>query len=385
MEESRIQRMARLLSETWPARMAKDAWQAVKLPGDVYQGNVPITGEDGRTNPEVINRAADLAGILMGGTYATAPAGAVGAGPVKPIRAYHGSPHDFDRFDISKIGTGEGAQAYGHGLYFAEKEGVARGYREGLAGKPRGLSARLDGAEDWSSAAPADRAAMSELWARVSPYKIETTDDVARIMSRAKSDLEKTIRNIDAGHVKVSKWDDEGYREALRLLNENRVTFTPPTTPGRMYEVDIHAPPDRFLDWDKPLSQQPQAVQDVANPFLKSQLQGVDRLPLSGMEKNDLRESLLSGNVTGNEFYRSLAGYNLGYPPSGPQNATARLAEAGIPGIKYLDAGSRAAGDGSRNYVVFDDSIVEILKKYGLAGLLPAAGMGLPPVQQQYE
>jgi len=33
---------------------------------------------------------------------------------------WHGSPHLFDKFDISKIGTGEGAQAYGHGLYFAE-------------------------------------------------------------------------------------------------------------------------------------------------------------------------------------------------------------------------------------------------------------------------
>ena len=39
---------------------------------------------------------------------------------VQGIRAYHGSPHDFDKFDLSKIGTGEGAQAYGHGLYFAE-------------------------------------------------------------------------------------------------------------------------------------------------------------------------------------------------------------------------------------------------------------------------
>ena len=46
------------------------------------------------------------------------------------ITAYHGSPHDFDRFDLSKIGTGEGAQAYGHGLYFAENEGVAKGYRD---------------------------------------------------------------------------------------------------------------------------------------------------------------------------------------------------------------------------------------------------------------
>ena len=42
-----------------------------------------------------------------------------------PITAYHGSPHSFDQFDLSKIGTGEGAQSYGSGLYFAENEGTA--------------------------------------------------------------------------------------------------------------------------------------------------------------------------------------------------------------------------------------------------------------------
>src|SRR5580765_7610443 len=56
------------------------------------------------------------------------------------IRAFHGSPHSFDRFDLSKIGTGEGAQAYGHGLYFAENEGVAKGYRDALTPRPAGLS-----------------------------------------------------------------------------------------------------------------------------------------------------------------------------------------------------------------------------------------------------
>src|SRR5882757_4318907 len=45
------------------------------------------------------------------------------------IRAYHGSPYNFDRFDMSKIGTGEGAQSYGHGLYFAENPTVAAEYR----------------------------------------------------------------------------------------------------------------------------------------------------------------------------------------------------------------------------------------------------------------
>src|SRR5690606_10961249 len=45
----------------------------------------------------------------------------------------HGSPHVFDRFDLSKIGTGEGAQVYGWGLYFAEAPSVAEAYRRKLA------------------------------------------------------------------------------------------------------------------------------------------------------------------------------------------------------------------------------------------------------------
>ena len=48
------------------------------------------------------------------------------------LTLWHGSPHDFDRFSMDKIGTGEGAQAYGHGLYFAENRGVAEGYRDTL-------------------------------------------------------------------------------------------------------------------------------------------------------------------------------------------------------------------------------------------------------------
>ena len=45
---------------------------------------------------------------------------------------WHGSPHKFNKFDSSKIGTGEGAQAYGHGLYVAESPEVAKMYQEKL-------------------------------------------------------------------------------------------------------------------------------------------------------------------------------------------------------------------------------------------------------------
>lgn len=61
---------------------------------------------------------------------------------------------------------------------------------------------------------------------------------------------------------------------------------------------------------------------------------------------------------------------------SGSSQAAAHdLYEAGIPGIRYLDQGSRTAGHGSHNYVVFpnQDEIIEILRKYGLAAPAPVA------------
>lgn len=50
------------------------------------------------------------------------------------FKAFHGSPHDFDEFSMSKLGTGEGRQAYGHGLYFAQDEGIAKHYKKVLSG-----------------------------------------------------------------------------------------------------------------------------------------------------------------------------------------------------------------------------------------------------------
>jgi hypothetical protein len=52
-------------------------------------------------------------------------------GMIQPLTAYHGTPHTIQgQFDINKVGTGEGAQAYGHGMYFAENPEVAKAYRK---------------------------------------------------------------------------------------------------------------------------------------------------------------------------------------------------------------------------------------------------------------
>jgi hypothetical protein len=265
------------------------------------------------------------------------PLGALGSGVGKGIRAYHGSPHDFDRFDLSKIGTGEGAQAYGHGLYFAENPAVAQNYKEGLV--DRVLT-------------PAQGIADNIM--NTVGYGREKGIDYLR------TQLE---RNQNLKNFPVSA--DE-YRQAIKLLETG---WEAPK--GRMYEVNINAAPEQFLDWDKQLSAQPQAVQELISNIPQIARQQKFQTEFLGPEKG----------VTGSGIYR-MASQEF------PNVASETMREAGIPGIKYLDQGSRTAGQGSSNYVLFRDDIIDILRKYGLAGLAPAAGVAAvgnqtnPPQQQ---
>jgi hypothetical protein len=118
-----------------------------------------------------------------------------------------------------------------------------------------------------------------------------------------------------------------------------------------------------MLDWDKPLNQQPKATQEAAARALGM---GTYR-PLSDADLAKI------GSMTGSDFYQSLAGKRLaetargnmppaGYNPSA--DASAQLEQHGLPGIRYLDSGSRANG-GTSNFVVFP----------GASGLLKILGV----------
>jgi hypothetical protein len=320
--------LQRLMTETWPAKLAKSALEALMLPGQVYQGQVSMTGPDGRTNPEAINKAADLAGLVTGGSYAAAPAmkNASGMG----IKAYHGSPHDFDKFDLSKIGTGEGAQAYGHGLYFAENEGVAKAYREALS---PGYDMRVAGKE-YNSSDPAHLAAHHlEMFGK-------RGNSPQEIAARLREDAHLGKRYSDAAELIES---------GAKLPEFHRVPS------GKMYEVNINAHPDQFLDWDKPIKQQPGVLDKVRQTVMPS--------------LRDTFDNNVESGIAGANAYRNYVG-------GSDVGASQVLRDyANIPGIKYLDQGSRSAGQGSSNYVVFDDKLIDILKKYGIAGAGPLAAL----------
>jgi hypothetical protein len=263
-----------------------------------------------------------------GGKLSQAPQG---------IRAYHGSPHDFDRFSLDAIGTGEGAQAYGHGLYFADSEDVARNYREALAdgykidGQPFNASTTKGGSADVGNYAAdalsrfkGDRATAIQ-WLREGGSPSETS--AADMLEKAQS---------------VEPWN------------------------GRMYEVNIKANPEDFLDWDKPLRDQNEKIRNAIAPIADER------------SRYDF-ESLSRLNPIGGEVYRELA--NVFSSPD-HQAAVAALREAGIPGIKYLDGMSRDGGAGTSNYVVFDDQLIDILRKYANAPTGAAIPLGMEGQEQ---
>ena len=138
-----------------------------------------------------------------------------------------------------------------------------------------------------------------------------------------------------------------------------------------MYQVRINADPNDFLDWDALLSDQPPVLQDIAR---KADLSHIAPGNRTRRQIEMWRDGTLPNKIsepTGNVLHNALTDY--GADPTKNAALTNELAKAGIPGIKYLDRGSRGAGEGSRNFVVFDPKIIDIMKRYGVAAPVAAA------------
>jgi hypothetical protein len=259
------------------------------------------------------------------------------AGPLSKalnaIRAYHGSPHKFDRFDISKIGTGEGAQAYGHGLYFAESEPVAWSYKHSTSGKQATHSfddTPLDDPRSFYSIE--DRLKSEGNWRQAKALR--------EYMNANEPDIGLRIRQMKDWH--------RNDPEMVKAIDDLSGRVKTSVSPGHMYEVDIHADPEHMLDFDKPIREQ--------SAYERLKKHWDERLG----DPDIVAERLgIHPETTGGGLYWNLAGYRNQAP-----DASKQLTEAGIPGIKYLDQGSRGAGEGTSNYVVFDPSIIEILRRY---------------------
>jgi hypothetical protein len=274
------------------ARLARQAAMAGGRAGERYAE---------RVIPQIMERGGLGAEMLQGMSNRT----------ISPLDVYHGSPHrlpptarnPLGEFDASKIGTGEGAQVYGHGIYTAEARPVAEEYAKNLSEKKYLLS---DEQKQMQSLAFDLRTAVNE-------------KNSLRPLASFSQDAAKRIKEI------------EQQEQLLRGTIEGLEKITSEQMAGNLYKVDL---PDekiaKMLDWDKPLSQQ--------SPEVQAALKGIEakfpEIPDFNLRKWMDTDPLAS-------TFHNVLNRDLGVDPA---IIASTLKERGIPGVKYLDQQSRNAG-----------------------------------------
>jgi hypothetical protein len=276
-------------------------------------------------------------------------------GMIQPLTAYHGTPHTIQgQFDINKVGTGEGAQAYGHGMYFAESPTVAETYKRAGGGLEVKFAKPLEelGIKPDVAARSMDfEDPLNQGLGRIAKGLRTTAldyPDVPINQSLVKEHFDEYIRLLDDKYPK-----EAAQKKALQDLVAKE-GYPDINFGGNLYKVDIpDADIPMMLDWDKPISEQTKQVREALAPYIEQY-----GLPVSesGRSAHSMmldiigkRQGLGSGSFP--ESFKALA----------PQVAE-ELNKAGIKGIRYLDEGSRGKG-GTSNFVVFDPSDVKILEQ----------------------
>ena len=250
---------------------------------------------------------------------------------------YHGSPHNFNEFDLSKIGTGEGIQGYGLGQYFSDVEDVAEKYRATLSAGRKVIYKGVDVTND-------------KKLVTVINFLMEKGGDKHTAISAlkktpARNDLHvhemlQELKRIDVSGIRIEDHQGQLYQATI---SEEEVTL--------------------MLDWDKPVSEQAVRVKKALKQLAR-ELQETNTL-------NCYLKHINSGfnELTGREIYAlsecMIMVGELKVPEtslttfSGKKTASEYFASLGIPGLRYLDKRSREKGAGTYNYTIWDQRLID--------------------------
>ena len=305
----------------------------------------------------------------------------MGAGSVREHRVYHGSGADFDAFDHSHMGEGEGAQAYGWGTYVTEVEGIGRTYAiqnttkhndalRALQHDVDAISDQLDRqrddlkydeeqlkrANEWRAEAELDyelfkdeAEELKEKYGESSPkYRNHLFNDIyTDEMKRAQSSVKSTEESIQYRKEKIAELE-----KALKD-KQAEIDELPKEFPRHLYTVEI--PDDNgsnYLDWNGHPAES--LLKDVGS-FLEGE--GFERVQ-DNPARYEKGEStvVLNPNATGADLYAELR-EALG----SDKKASQALAELGCIGIKYPADNMRGGReDGAKNYVIFNENDAKI-------------------------
>ena len=263
---------------------------------------------------------------------------------VREMTVYHGTGHTLPpvegaplgRFDASKIGTGEGNQSYGHGIYVAESPEVAKQYK--LANET--TQTHVNGVHLESSDP------MYEAAVKVNLYGYDN----------ALKDVQKNASNEFL--TPAGRQSQLALAEKIKSLQNAKVEAK---KTGSLYTVDL---PDekiaKMISWDAPLGEQPEAKSAIRKLLLSDAVEQRALDDFGVKTKKQLADMLLQDDAHIQSVYGSLS--DVFRTDKGASEA---LKSAGIPGIRYLDEKSRGSKNKTQNFVVFpgEEQNLKILER----------------------
>lgn len=286
--------------------------------------------------------------------------------------AYHGTPYKFDKFTLDNIGAGEGAQAHGWGLYFAEDKKVSEDYRERLRkGRSRGQLFKVDIPENdvlideqkkFDEQSDAVKQALRSVYKSFSKEQLQLVRDEQKARVRKDETLENKVYSLEHDKQEILR-----KRSALRTINaekpsdstESRFSNIKRFERGvenlhRLYsdeqikrlEQDYNYLEKERSGVEKELASIEQKIEKARQKVEEKREK--DR---SAIDKSSLNK-LLSG-MSGDELYNGVS-----IMTDSPRAASETLNAAGIKGITY------EGGQDGRAFVVFDDEAINILNTY---------------------
>jgi len=271
----------------------------------------------------------------------------------KGIEAMHGTPSDFDKFSTEFLMSGEGAMAFGKGLYFTTTEEIAKGYKKNIS-KSHGIKKLTQEYEDLLGQA-------------------EKAKKAGNNKERQAFLLKAIDKDKELDKFKTSELPDDV---------------------GHIYKVNLKTTDNHLLDWDKKMEYQPAGVVSAAETAIDSldNMQLEEFITLYGKypswTKDRDREQLVSdawvamNELTGEDFISGINKLINKGNTSDRKYVEDMLEKSGVMGIKYNDGFTRKTkGKKKKNYVVFDARIIEISKKYGIA--IPAAAALLQKIDSE--
>lgn len=301
--------------------------------------------------------------------------------------AWHGSPFDFDSFDLGKIGAGEGNQAHGWGLYYAKNKKISEAYKSVFGYK--GLSIDIDD-KHYTQNEEGDFVENNKEVEYGSPLSYALNQLIASEGDKnaAIKKLRDDAKRRENSEIESAKTQSEAFLKAADLLEKAKNVNT--LTGGNLYQVEVPEN-DVLLDEQKPFSEQPEKVKrgieqafksvddNLKENFVKRVLDYNDEGDVLGknyaFDEYKAEHQNEDGTVNYADFFKELDKKDYGVDGQAiydgfssvganfvngfnDENASKLLNKYGIKGITY-----EGRKDG-RCFVVFDDKAVKIIDKY---------------------